>query len=88
MDAHVERLLSHVAAEDLGDDLTAGNRERLYHIAAFACSQNVVPTQEEVTTTLLTFGCSLKKATTLSQQFNDFCGIIQSGDQQRGVKDS
>ena len=84
MDAHVERLLARVAAEDSGEDFTARNRERLYHIAAFACSQNVVPTQEEVTATLLTFGCSLKKATTLSQQFSHLCGIIQSGDQQGG----
>ena len=78
MDAHVERLLARVAAEDLGEDFTARNRERLYNIAAFACSQNVVPSQEEVKTTLLTFGCSLEKAITLSQQFNDLCTIIKS----------
>ena len=84
MDAHVERLLSHVAAEDLREGFSARNRERLYYIAAFAWSQNVVQTQEEVTATLLTFGCSLKKATTLSQQFSHLCGIIRSGDQQGG----
>ncbi len=79
MDIHVERLLARVAAEDLGEDSNARDSERLYHIAAFACSQNVVPSKAEVTTTLLTFGCSLEKATLLSQQFNDLCSIIKSG---------
>jgi hypothetical protein len=84
MDEHVERLLARVAADDSGEDFNAEAWERLYHIAAFASSQDVIPSQEEVKTHLLMFGCSLEKATVLSQQFSHLCAILKSGDRQRG----
>ena len=84
MDAHVERLLARVAADELIEDFNARDWERLYHIAMFDRSQDVVPSQGEVKTQLLLFGCSYERATILSQQFSHLCSIIQSGDQERG----
>ena len=77
MDAHVERLLARVAAEDTGQDFNADDWERLYHIAAFACSENVVPSPEEVKTRLVMFGCSFQKAKVLSQQFTHLCEVLR-----------
>ena len=85
MDAHVERLLARVAAEESSEEFNARDWERLYHIALFAHSQHVIPSQVEVETLLRLFRCSLERATILSQQFSHLCAILQSGDQQRGA---
>ena len=79
MDAHVERLLARVAADKLIEDFNARDWERLYHIAIFARSQDVVPSQGEVKTQLLLFGCSYERATILSAQFSHLCAIMKSG---------
>jgi hypothetical protein len=84
MDEHVERLLARVAADDSGDDFNADDWERLYHIAAFASAQNVVPTQEEVKTHLVLFGCPFEKATVLSKQFSHLCMLLESSDHEAG----
>lgn len=84
MDAQVGRLLARVAAEDSGTDFNAYDWERLYHVAAFTCTENVVPTQEEVKTHLMMCGSSLQKASIVSQQFEHLCGILTSRDRRGG----
>ncbi len=84
MDAQVERLLARVAAEDSGNDFNADDWERLYHIAAFACSENVIPSQAEVKTRLVMFGCAVQKATVLSQQFVHLCEVFKPNNSHQG----
>jgi hypothetical protein len=84
MDAQVERLLARLAADDSGTNFNADEWERLYHVAAFACSEDVVPTQDEVKTHLMMFGCAEQKATVLSQHFIHLCEFIGFRNQTRG----
>ena len=75
MDAHVERLLARVAADCAGDRSNNEELERMYEVALYAHTHDAVPSIVEVKTFLVTFGCSLQKATALSDWFSDLCAF-------------
>lgn len=78
MNAHVERLLARVASQSTGNDVTAVERERLFHIAQFVTSEKLIPSAEDVKCHFVMFGCSATKATALTDQFTEFCEVIES----------
>jgi hypothetical protein len=85
MDAQVERLLARVATADSGTDFNAEDWERLYTVAVFACTHDLVPSADEVQSCLVRFGCGQQKSIVLSQQFAHLCEVLKPGDQRPGT---
>ena len=77
-------LVGRVATADSGSDFSTEIWERLYEVALYAHTHDAIPTKEEIKTCLVTLGCSLDKATVLSDWFFNLCAILKSDNQNGG----
>lgn len=88
MDQHAMGLLQVFAKACPRTLLRHDDWQRLYEFTLHVHRQRVVPTTRTVRDYLITQGCSLQKASWLSNQFGHFCALLRLYDGQKNKRDN